>query len=368
MMPTNKKKTQEEYVNELRIKNPTVEVIGMYVDARTKIKHHCLIHDIYWDIAPTNALKGNGCSECHKERIGKRKQKTHEQYIEEVRGVNPNIIVVEKYVNAKTPILHKCAIHNVEWKPYPEVILRGGGCPECWKEKLHDIHCRTHEQYVIELALANPNVIVLGTYVDALTPILHKCLIDGYEWHTIPNSLLQGCGCPKCAGNLQLSAQEYVERLYNINPNIVPLEDYKTAKTKIWHKCLIDGYKWMVEPSSTLQGYGCPKCCESKGEKVVAQWLDKNNIQYISQKKFDDCKDKYSLPFDFYLPEFNCCVEYDGRQHFEAIDWFGGQESLEYTQRHDRIKTEYCQNNNIQLLRIAYFEDTEEKLNNFLFI
>ena len=367
-MPNNKKKTQEEYTNELRIKNPTVEVVGMYVDARVKIKHHCLIHDIYWDIAPTNALKGNGCSECHKERIGKHKQKSHEQYISEVRNINPNIVVMEKYISAKTPILHKCTIHNIEWKPYPEVVLRGGGCPECWKEKLHDMHCRTHEQYIEELALANPNVIVVGTYIDAITPILHKCLIDGHEWFTIPNSLLQGCGCPKCAKNLKLTTQEYIERLHDVNPNIVPLEDYKTAKTKVLHKCLIDGYEWMVEPSSTLQGYGCPKCHESKGEKAIGRWLDDNDILYVSQKKFKDCKDKHPLPFDFYLPDYNICVEYDGIQHFEPIEYFGGVKSLKYVQEHDDIKNEYCQNNNIKLLRIAYFEDIEEKLNNFLFI
>lgn len=363
-----KQKTHDEYVEELKMKNPTVEVIDKYIGARIEIKHRCLTHNVCWEIAPTNALKGNGCPECHREKIKKSKQKSHEQYVNEVKNINPNIIVLGEYINAKTPILHKCTIHNIEWKPYPEVILRGGGCSECWKEKLHNTHCRTHEQYVMELALANPNVIALGTYVDALTPILHKCLIDGYEWYTIPNSLLQGYGCPKCAGNLQLSTQEYVERLHNVNPNIVPLEDYKTAKTKIWHKCLIDGYKWMAEPSSTLQGYGCPKCCESKGEKMVAQWLDKNNIQYISQKKFNDCRDKYTLPFDFYLPELNCCIEYDGKQHFEAIDWFGGQKSLEYIQRHDQIKTEYCKNNNIKLLRIPYFKDIDKELNNFLFI
>lgn len=363
-----RKKTKEEYVSELKIKNPTVILIGEYMGARVKTRHRCLLHNIEWEITPSNALKGNGCLECWNERKSKSRQKSHEQYVNEVRNINSNIIVMEKYINAKTPILHKCTIHNIEWKPYPEVVLRGGGCPECWKEKLHNVRCRTHEQYVLELSIVNSNIIVLGTYIDAITPILHKCLIDGYEWFTIPNSLLQGCGCPKCAKNLQLTTQEYVEKLHNVNPNIIPLEDYKTSKTKIWHKCLIDGYEWMVEPSSTLQGYGCPKCCESKGEKMVGQWLKNHDIQYISQKRFNDCKDKYCLPFDFYLPEYNCCIEYDGKQHFEPIEWFGGQESLEYIKKHDAIKTQYCVKNNIRLLRIPYFKNVEEELNNFLFI
>lgn len=56
-----KKKTQEEYVSELAIKNQDVEVIGEYNGARTPILHHCLVHDVYWNMSPTNALKGCGC-------------------------------------------------------------------------------------------------------------------------------------------------------------------------------------------------------------------------------------------------------------------------------------------------------------------
>jgi hypothetical protein len=71
------------------------------------------------------------------------------------------------------------------------------------------------------------------------------------------------------------------------------------------------------------------------------------------------------LTFDFYLPEYNCCIEYDGKQHFEAIKWFGGEESLAYVQQNDLIKTQYCQNNKIALLRIRYNQDIKETLDNF---
>lgn len=83
------------------------------------------------------------------------------------------------------------------------------------------------------------------------------------------------------------------------------------------------------------------------------------------KKKFEDCKDKKPLPFDFYLPNNVICIEYDGEQHTKPIDYFGGIESYECTVRHDKMKNEYCKNNGISLLRIPYNKNVEEELNNF---
>ena len=108
----------------------------------------------------------------------------------------------------------------------------------------------------------------------------------------------------------------------------------------------------------------------SKGELCVKLWLEENNIEYIQQYTFDNCRDKQVLPFDFYLPTFNILIEYDGELHFYPIEYFGGQEKFERQQRHDKIKNEYCEKNNIPLLRIPYYKynNIEEELNNFLFI
>lgn len=65
-------------------------------------------------------------------------------------------------------------------------------------------------------------------------------------------------------------------------------------------------------------------------------------------------KDKKVLPFDFYLPTHNLCIEYDGLQHFEAVEFWGGSENLKYIQKHDQIKNNFCKINNIKLIRIKY--------------
>ena len=99
----------------------------------------------------------------------------------------------------------------------------------------------------------------------------------------------------------------------------------------------------------------------------MAKVLKEMNIEFTQQHTFDDCCDKRKLPFDFYLPQYNLCIEYDGKGHYEPIDWGGrgedwAKENLEWVQNHDIIKDEFCKNNNILLLRIPYWEDVENTI------
>jgi very-short-patch-repair endonuclease len=106
-----------------------------------------------------------------------------------------------------------------------------------------------------------------------------------------------------------------------------------------------------------LAGCGCQKCSRSIGETKIENFLIENNILYESQFKFKDCRNKLPLPFDFYLKELNICIEYDGIQHFESLEYCGGQKEFEKRKINDNIKTNYCKNNNIKLIRIAYIEE-----------
>ena len=363
-----KKKTHEEYVNELKSKNPNIEVIDTYINTNVSIQHHCLVHDIYWNTTPSRALRGVGCPKCHVERFAKSKTKTQDEYLELLKKNNPNIIPLEKYINCRTPILHKCLRHNIEWNTIPDSVINGHGCCECSKEKASDKNRKTHEQYVQEVKSINPNIIVVGEYTRANVNILHKCAIDGYEWYAAPGNILFGNGCPKCSGNIKKSHEDYVNEVYAVNQNIEVLGEYKSARTHVLHKCKIDGHEWYAYPYSILSGTGCPKCNESKGERKISHWLNNHNITYISQKRFDDCRDKLALPFDFYLPDYNIAIEYDGEQHYRPIEYFGGKEHYDKVTKHDRIKDDYCKSNNIDLLRIPYYANIENELNNFLFI
>lgn len=108
-------------------------------------------------------------------------------------------------------------------------------------------------------------------------------------------------------------------------------------------------------PRSHLKGFGCNNCSESKGEKKIAKYLTQHNIEFIRQKKFSGCVGiKHKLPFDFYIPKFRTCIEFDGIQHFQPVSYFGGIEAFEKLKTNDKIKNDYCEENYINIIRIRY--------------
>ena len=109
-------------------------------------------------------------------------------------------------------------------------------------------------------------------------------------------------------------------------------------------------------PSATIKIRGCPKCRLSKGEQRIMEFLQRNNIEFECQKKFDGLVNRKPLSFDFYLPKYNTCIEFDGLQHFSPIDAFGGIESFQILKSNDNKKDKFCQENNIKLIRISYLE------------
>jgi hypothetical protein len=135
---------------------------------------------------------------------------------------------------------------------------------------------------------------------------------------------------------------------------------YTLANEKVEIVCKEHGI-FKQKANNHLNGKGCPKCKESKGETIIRVFLENNNIYYEKEKTFPDCVYKSNLKFDFYLPEKNTCIEYDGIQHYHAIDFFGGEVNLEQTKIKDAIKTHYCVNKNIHLIRISYIDKNNIK-------
>ena len=117
--------------------------------------------------------------------------------------------------------------------------------------------------------------------------------------------------------------------------------------------CEFDRASWNIKDN----GLKCPECypLESLGEKNIENYLISNNINFEKQKRFKECKNIRTLPFDFYLPKYNILIEFDGEQHFKPINHLGGEKHYKNTIRNDEIKNKFCKSNNIQLLRIPYY-------------
>ena len=141
--------------------------------------------------------------------------------------------------------------------------------------------------------------------------------------------------------------------------------EYKNARCKVEIICPEHG-AFKTTPHNHLHGRKCPKCKRSMNEINIEEYLLKKKIKYLYQKRFNDCKYKKVLPFDFYLSDYNLCIEYDGEQHFNSVSCWGGDKVFIENQIRDKIKDEYCKNKNIHLLRIKFDDNIYELIDNEL--
>jgi len=185
------------------------------------------------------------------------------------------------------------------------------------------------------------------------------CPIHG-KFQQWPKRHLLG-GCKLCGINnriakLFINKNIFIERAVKIHGNYYNYDsvDYKYSNIKVDIKCNTCNLIFSQTPASHLQKRGCPKCKFSQGEKQIEKFLTDNNIIFIYQKIFKDLKGMKGgyLKFDFYIPENNLCIEYDGEQHFDTTSKYWSNSIVE----NDNKKNLYCRENNIQLLRISYLD------------
>ena len=119
------------------------------------------------------------------------------------------------------------------------------------------------------------------------------------------------------------------------------------------------GKEYNVRPGSFLRGSRCPYCHVSRGERAIRDFLNLHSIEFKQEFSDKDCVHVGRLKFDFAIfknDKLELLIEFDGIQHFEPVDTFGGEEEFKETQIRDNIKNEFCKKNNIPLLRIPYWE------------
>jgi hypothetical protein len=276
----------------------------------------------------------------------------------------PTLTVLGEYKNNRTRVDVMCNICGNTFSPKASSLYMGHGCPYC-----AGTVGKTTEQFIDEMSKKNPNVKILGKYKNSKTKIETLCNKCGHLWMPTPNTLLKGEGCPKCSGLMKKTQEEFVEEMRIKHPTITVIGEYINNRTKV--KCFCNKCKtyFFSAPHTMLSnGNGCSNCTTSRGENKIKEWLNDNGFKYNTQHIFEDCKDVRVLPFDFYIPSYNVAIEYDGIQHFEPKDFFGGEESFNKLKEHDSIKSNYCVENNIRLVRIPYYqyEEIENILENEL--
>jgi len=248
------KHTQQTFISQLNKINPNIEVLGKYENNRTKIHCKCKIDEYEWDSVPLSLLSGSGCPKC-----GGKLTYTQEEFVEKINKIHPNIIVIGKYINAKTKIRCKCKMDGYEWNPVPDSLLHNSGCPVCTnqvvKKGTNDIWTTNPE---LAKLLANPE--------------------DGYKY-TYGSTVKVDWKCSECG------------------------EIIKGKKIGVIYK----------------DGLLCPKCSDgiSYPEKFMYNLLKQLKITFDYQYTPKWCKYEYENKihrgtYDFYLLDYNLIIEMDG--------------------------------------------------------
>lgn len=183
------------------------------------------------------------------------------------------------------------------------IITLDSGCPYCSSQKAADTRRRTVEE--IKERVKNDR-------------------FDGHEYEFIDNGKFK-------------TTHSKVDIRHNICGNIinVRLEDFFREKTS------------------------CKFCNGFLPFKKIFNFLNNNKIKFKTEVCFSDCVFESNLRFDFQIfkddGEF-ILLEYDGRQHFEPVDYFGGEEDFKLRVKRDKFKNLYCKEKGIKLIRIPYYE------------
>jgi hypothetical protein len=196
----------------------------------------------------------------------------------------------------------------------------------------------------------------------------HKCHPDEIPFKANWTDIERGVGCGLCVnsqiGNYNTLLYEYpliakewdFEKNYPVTPDKV--SPHSSARYFwICPDCL-NSYESTICHRTNGEPRGCPVCNESNGEKRIRKFLEDNNIEFIPQYKFENCRNILPLPFDFsfYINNEQILCEYQGLQHYEPVNRFGGEKEFKISKKRDKIKLEYCKDNNIKLIEIPYWD------------
>lgn len=304
------RKTHAQFVKELAVISPSIEVLGMYATSTDRVKVRCGVCGCEWSPVAAELTRGRGCPSCKGH-----KPPTQEEFVKRVGTVNPNVEIVGKYVRSNIKVECRCRLCGHIWSAVSGSLLSGHGCPECAKKANADRRRKTHDQFVVELTAVNPDIEVVGRYENSATPIHVRCRKCGHEWSPIARSIVNtGQGCPVCShaaatAKRYKTKETFVAEMKEVNPNIEIVGSYRGNKAKIECRCRICGNEWKAAPSNLLSGYGCPRCART-GTSFMEQFLCVY-LESVAGENEVLSRDKSAIgrELDIYLPSRKLAIE-----------------------------------------------------------
>lgn len=193
-----RKKTQSEFIGEMKQKNPDATVLGTYKGANEKVLVRCKACGCEWEAKPANLLgsrnhKPSGCPRC----AGNEKKST-EAFKCELAEMDDSLELLSPYRRNKNRVHIRCKVCGHEWDPIPNSLLNGHGCPICSAARRGKNSRLSPEEFVDRLRSVNPSLEVIGKYEGMQRKIEVRSRECGHSWSATPINLLYESGCPEC--------------------------------------------------------------------------------------------------------------------------------------------------------------------------
>lgn len=338
-----------------KLSNSLLEYIGIIDSSKKILVYNCVEHgriEQRFDVHLKNKYK---CPKCPREK--KLYTKDYLLKLVNKREIKYDIIFEKDVYGVLDKIKLICDKHGVFKQSIHNHFNIGNCCPKCKKYKI------ISELTIIKLKNKNISVI---KYNGSREKSELKCGLHGKFSSNINNTLKYGCPICNQLKRNSINKKLFIEQSKLKWGHIINFDYdnmiYNGQRKKI--RIYSDVTGWVNQTGGNhLNGF-MPK--NSTGELIIKNILNGRNIIYTEQKTFDDCKNVYKLRFDFYLPESNICIEFNGIQHYKPIDFFGGLDRLEKQRINDNIKVNFCKQNNIKLIVISYKDSIIEKINEII--
>ena len=253
---------------------------------------------------------------------------------------------------------------------------------ECKSNRKSIQHIKSKSQVKQEVEnLVGDEYLLSGEYTGTNNNMIFRHNIPecNYKFLMTPHNFIQGGQrCPACASKIRReklakTQKQYEEEIFDRFENeYTVIGNYINNRSKIKIKHNNCGHIFSIFPSKMLYNLSpCPFCERpTKGEQRIIDYLDCfMKDEYIYQKYYDGLLgiNDGLLSYDFYLPQYNLLIEYQGEFHDGTVN-NQTLEDFERQQEHDRRKREYAKSHGIDLLEIWYwdFDNIEDILYNYL--
>ena len=358
-----KKLTQEEVIERFRnVHGDKYDYSQVsYIDAFTKVKVYCPKHG-FFEIRPINHWRGAQCKKCAYELSSQKRKMPLKNFIEKSIAIHGRKYNYSKvvYINNNTKVCIICPLHGEFWQNAGS-HLAGRGCPECGIDTISKKIKKEQDLFIKQARAIHGDKYDYSksNYVNSNTPVDIVCNKHNYTFSQLPSNHLRGNGCPKCVGK-KWDINDFLDKARKIHGDKY---DYSVVKFNkitdiIEIGCPIHGF-YKQTARNHLSGAGCLMCNRSLGEEKIAKYLNENNINFIQEyciPNEDLFCSNIRMFVDFYLPDYNTFIEYQGSQHYISFKWFGGDDKLQKQQERDNAVRLYCKEHKIKLIEIPYTE------------